>query len=295
MRELHPLSIFVAVAVTVFSAALLSDPVITAVFFAGALLTASLASVKRVVAYIGVIPAVAAVNPIFSHNGETILFFVNSRPFTLEAFLYGVNMGFMLCAAVLFMSAYSKIMTADKHLYLFGKINPHLGLLVSSAMRFVPLLKRTYTNVSDASKTMGMYSDEVFSHKIRARINSFTGALSQCFENGVITAASMEARDYGSGKRTSYTLFVMRKKDYAIIFSVLICAAVLAANAAEITFGFYPCLTPISSAKLPRAAFCVMSLCLPAAEIKERLFWKYSALKISASHTARAKELFWKI
>ena len=41
----------------------------------------------------------AVVNPLFVHNGETILFFMNDNPITLEAFFYGMIVAVMIIAS----------------------------------------------------------------------------------------------------------------------------------------------------------------------------------------------------
>ena len=40
------------------------------------------------------------VNPIFSHNGVTVLFVVNDSPITLEATVYGADTGLMILAVL---------------------------------------------------------------------------------------------------------------------------------------------------------------------------------------------------
>lgn len=295
MNELHPFAMFAATMAVVFSAAFLSDPIIMLIFLAAGFLTAALAGVKHLWTRGLIILGIALINPIFSHKGETILFFLNSRPITAEAFLYGLNIGIMLCGAILFMGAYSKVMSADKHLYLFEKINCQLGLLVSMAIRFVPLFAKKMKDISNAQKAMGMYSGEAVYDRLRERLSAFGGAMSWAFENGVTTAMSMDARGYGLRRRTSYSLFRFKPQDIFVILLTAVCTAVLAVTSDKITFSFYPYLSVLSAAKLPRIAFGVMCFCTGAVEIKERLTWKYSALKISPSHTARAAEIFSKI
>lgn len=78
-------------------------------------------------------------NPLFIHNGETVLFFMNDNPITLEAIIYGGVSSLMIVGVLLWCRCYGAILTTDKFLYLFGRLIPKLGLILSMAFRFIPL------------------------------------------------------------------------------------------------------------------------------------------------------------
>ena len=81
----------------------------------------------------------AAVNPLFSHRGVTVLaYFPSGNPLTLESILYGLAAAALLCCAVLWLGCCSDVMTTDKFVYLFGRLAPALSLLLSMTLRFVP-------------------------------------------------------------------------------------------------------------------------------------------------------------
>ena len=71
--------------------------------------------------YIPLFLLVTVTNPLFSHNGQTPLFFLNGNAVTLEALFYGVGLAVAVCGVMLWCKCFGKIMTADKTLYLFGK------------------------------------------------------------------------------------------------------------------------------------------------------------------------------
>lgn len=100
------------------------------------------------------------VNPLFVHNGETILFFMNDNPITLEAFFYGMIVAVMIIAVMFWCKNYNEIMTSDKFIYLFGKVTPRLSLVLSMALRFIPLFRRQIGAISKTQKAMGLYSTE---------------------------------------------------------------------------------------------------------------------------------------
>lgn len=81
----------------------------------------------------------AAVNPAFSHAGATILTYLPSgNPLTLESLAYGLGAGAMLGGVMLWFACCTKVMTADKLVYLFGRAAPALSLVLSMTLRFVP-------------------------------------------------------------------------------------------------------------------------------------------------------------
>ena len=100
----------------------------------------------------------ALVNPLFSHNGKTPLFFMNGNAVTLEAVAYGAAMGVMVAGVLLWCKCYSILMTSDKFVYLVGRAMPKLAVVLSSALRYVPALKRQAGKVQRTQRAMGWYT-----------------------------------------------------------------------------------------------------------------------------------------
>ena len=81
----------------------------------------------------------ALVNPLFNHEGVTLLFYFRTgNPLTLESIVYGLASGVMLVSVLNWFSCYQVIMTSDKFIYLFGKLIPAMSLILSMVLRFVP-------------------------------------------------------------------------------------------------------------------------------------------------------------
>lgn len=84
----------------------------------------------------------ALVNPLFNHEGVTLLFYFRTgNPLTLESIVYGLASGVMLVSVLNWFSCYQVIMTSDKFIYLFGKLIPAMSLILSMVLRFVPKFK----------------------------------------------------------------------------------------------------------------------------------------------------------
>lgn len=84
----------------------------------------------------------ALANFLFVHNGATALFFVGDMAFTLEALAYGAFTGVMLSSVCLWGNNAVRYVTSDKYIWLFGRILPAAGLVLSCAIRFIPMFVR---------------------------------------------------------------------------------------------------------------------------------------------------------
>lgn len=182
-------------------------------------------------------------NPVFSHNGVTVLFVVNDNPVTLEAVLYGVMTGFMILSVILLFRVFSSIMTADRLMYVFGRAFPKLGLLVSMALRFIPLYGRQRRKFENTQRTLGLYKNENVIDTVRGKIAILSAMTTWGLENGIITADSMSARGYGiKRRRTSFSMFRFTRSDALFLsFVILSCGFIFFCIATErLKTEFYP-------------------------------------------------------
>lgn len=235
--------------------------------------------------YIPMLAMVSLINPMFSHNGATPLFFLNGNPVTLEAVICGVFIGVSVVAVLYLCKCLSEIMTGDKILYLLGNITPKLALMLSMTMRFIPLFKERYRKASDAQKTLGIYSSDSRTDRIKCAFSVFSAVVSQSIERSVETSSSMKSRGYGIGKRSCYSLFRFTPYDGALIAIVSLCTALIAllSLAGVLDFGFYPRMTSISPNALRVLAYAIYALLafIPSLlEIKENFKWKYLISRI---------------
>ena len=130
----------------------------------------------------------AVTNPLFAHNGETILFFMNDNPITLEAFVYGAALAIMIVGVMFWCKNYNLIMTSDKFIYLFGKAIPRLSLVLSLALRFIPLFKEQIHKINQTQKVMGLYSTDSRMDRLMSGMRVFNSILSWAIENSLETA-----------------------------------------------------------------------------------------------------------
>lgn len=235
--------------------------------------------------YVPLFFMVAVTNPLFSHNGVTPLFFLNGNPVTLEAFLYGIAIAVMVIGVMMWCKCYSEIMTSDKFIYLFGKAIPKLSLVLSMALRFIPMFRRQMHKVSRAQKAMGLYSSKSFTDKIRGHMHVFIAMISWSLENAMETSASMKARGYGIKGRTNFSLFRFYVGDFlllvvcVLLFGITIVGAIMG----ETVFYYYPRMSELNFSPCAIAVYVAFGVCsfLPfIIEIKEAFVWKYYISKI---------------
>ena len=236
-------------------------------------------SLKLHLGFFALFLLLSLVNPLFSHNGKTVLFFLNDSPITLEAILYGaVSAGGIVTVLYLF-SSFTAIMTRDKLLYVFGSLSPRLALVLSMGLRYVPLFRERAGKIADAQRALGLYKEENILDKIKSDIRVFSILITWALEHGITTADSMSARGYGIRRRTHFSLFRFRRGDGILLALVLFCDALCAVGGAlgAFSFAFYPTLsapslTPLGALAL--GAFGLLSFLPILLETEERIKWR---------------------
>ncbi len=186
--------------------------------------------------------AIALTNPLFNHNGKTILFVMNDNPVTFEALVYGTASAAMIISVVYWFRLFSQIMTGDRLLYLFGFLSPKLALLISMTLRYIPLFGKQTKKVRQAQKALGLYREDNAVDTFRGELRIFSVMVSWGLENGIITADSMTARGYGTGKRSFYSLYRFQKKDLILLLTILVLFAVTACGIGygALRMNYYP-------------------------------------------------------
>lgn len=292
LLKLHPITaLLYFVSVTGFTFAL-SNPICTVISFICGLITALLLNgvkaVRLTLIYIlPMILLIAVVNPVFSHQGVTILTYLpDGNPLTLESILYGVFSGVMLSSVVLWFSCFSTVMTSDKLVYLFGRILPSLGLLLSMTLRFVPRFTFQLKQVRNAQKCIGRdIGDGSVFLRIRNAVKIISIMISWSMENAIDTADSMKSRGHGLKGRTSYSLYRFRSDDYIVIAVAVIVSFYLIAMmcTSGLEFYFYPVISGNICDLIALSAYTglVLLMLVPVfIFIKEELKWKRIKSKI---------------
>lgn len=228
---------------------------------------------------------IALTNPLFSHKGVTVLFFLSGNPITLESILYGINNAFMILAVVYWFKCINIVITSDKLLYLFAGFSPKTALLISSALGFVPRLKAQSERIRASQKTLGLYASDTWTDRLKGTLRVYSALITWGLENAIDSGNSMKARGYGLPHRTHYSLYTFRKCDAFLITLIVFAdiSFIFALSSNWFDFEFYPqiCYSQFemknASVMSVFVAFCLLPLII---EIKEGLKWKYYVSKI---------------
>lgn len=238
LEKMHPVPCFLyflaVMGLTIFS----RDPVILAESLIGAVTAAVLSEKTGAFPFLAVTAAaVTLTNPLFSHNGVTVLFFVGDLAVTLEALVYGLAFSVMLCASVLWGAVSVRFLTSDKYIWLFGRLLPSAGLVLSCAIRFVPLFAG---RTRDFIRSRGEVT-------VRETAAAFSASLSYSAEEAMTTADSMRSRGYGTAKRTFCSRYRMTGGDIRALVTVLLCGAACIALSAVGAgrFFYYPAVSEL--------------------------------------------------
>ncbi|MBO4217791.1 MAG: cobalt transport protein [Clostridia bacterium] len=288
-KEFNPTAVFIWYAAVLVITMFFSDPIIVSLSFLSAVsLMISLSGkkeIKPVLLFLLLVPVMAVINPIFNHRGETVLFVINDNPVTFEAFFYGMYSAFMIVTVLCLIRSFTKIMTSDRLLYLFGSFSPKMALILSMALRYIPLYGKVASSTARTQKALGLDIDDSIPGRIRGGTRVFSVMVTWALENGIITADSMAARGYGIKRRTFFSVYRFRKYDFILVaLSLLLSAAVIVSAATKtIDFNYYPKITGSGTGFLTTATYIVYTVMVMIPifiETEVGLKWKYLKSKI---------------
>ncbi len=166
---------------------------------------------------------IGLINPIFNHEGITIIGYMGDNPLTLESIYYGIMMSILFVNMILWFYVYNYVMTSDKLIYLIGRWFPSLSLVFSMTLRFVPLFQRQFKKVMRAQEGLGnSIQEKKFWEKLKWGIKILSIMLTWILENAIDTADSMKSRGYGLKGRTSFCNYYFTQKDIGLLVVILL-------------------------------------------------------------------------
>ncbi len=220
---------------------------------------------QRQVGYLlPVLLSMAVMNPVFNHEGLTILWYLpNDNPVTLEAVCYGLASAVMMGASIVWFNCCNVVFTSDKIIYLFGRIIPAMSLLISMTLRFVPRFKNFLQNVLRVQKAM--HKPETKKEQLQQALAAFSATVSWAMEQSIVSADSMKSRGYGLMGRTAFSIYRFEKRDgIALLTLALLClGACLPHLTGTMSWVYYPRMTGRLFGIVQMTAYlCYMGACL---------------------------------
>lgn len=185
---------------------------------------------------------VALINPMFNHNGVTLLYtFDNGNSLTLEAIVYGIVLAGTLAVATSWFVSINAVLTRDKFVYAVGRVFPTASLILSMSFRFIPLFIRQYKATAVSQKYLGSARVRTVStgkqnwwsrkwQKVRTALAVTSALFTWSLENAIHVSDSMKARAYGRRRRTSYTPYRWDARNVGLLCGIVVGAALVIAS-----------------------------------------------------------------
>lgn len=232
--QMHPIVNFIFFAFVIGFSMFIMNPACLLISLVCALVNALYLNGKKAVrlSVLYLLPTIiiiAIVNPVFNHDGVTMLaYFPWDNPLTLESIIYGIATAVLLSSIVLWFSCFNEVMTSDKFIYLFGRVIPSLSLVLSMALRFVPRFIFQFNVIRNSQKCIGRdISDGKLLQRLKNAAKIISIMISWALENAIETADSMKSRGHGLKGRTAFSIYRFSKRDAAVLSIIMTSGVIL--------------------------------------------------------------------
>lgn len=177
---------------------------------------------------IPLIGAYAAWFSYYHHFGITSLRmnFIGNQ-ITLEAVTVGIVRGTKIATVIMIFSCIFAVVSADKVVYLFGRISPCLSLYLSILLRFVPRVKQRARRIELSRRGIGKGCFQGNLLQCLLHMCSFLSILiTWTLEDFMDSAASMKCRGYSLRGRTAFSIYRFDNRDRSFVIAVFACITV---------------------------------------------------------------------
>lgn len=178
--------------------------------------------------------AYAAWYSYYNHFGVTNLRanFIGNK-ITLEAVTVGMVRGITAVTVVMIFSCIFAVVSADKIVYLFGRISPRLSLYLSILLRFVPRVKQRGRRIELSRRGIGKGCGQgnIFQRFLHT-LSFFSILITWTLEDFVESAASMKCRGYSLRGRTAFFIYRFDNRDRGFVVTIFACLTVILAAVA---------------------------------------------------------------
>lgn len=158
----------------------------------------------------------------YHHFGVTVIRqnFVKNN-ITLEAVCCGFARGLMLVCACLWLSCLHSVFTADKVVYLFGRVSPRLSLLLAILLRMVPRIRiqASRINTAQCGVGRGVGQGNIF-QRIRNVLRIFSMLVTWTIEMLTGVSESMRSRGSHLRGRTAFSIYRFDNRDRAYVIAL---------------------------------------------------------------------------
>ncbi|NMA95040.1 MAG: energy-coupling factor transporter transmembrane protein EcfT [Clostridiales bacterium] len=230
------------------------------------------------------------INFLINKNGRTILWqsplipIIGRIQISLESIVYTLVMGIRLSSIYILFIFYNKAMNPDALLSYLAIVFPHSALLMSITTKTIPYLAQLSKRTEHVMYVMGLDTkNKGFIERLKSRIPILKIIFMSSIEDSLSIAESIQARGYGSGRRSRYFQNEWRVKDVLVLagsfYAIGVFFLLLISGGA--LYNFYPRLDRIGDAMehLGILLSLIIALLIPAAMGLGWKHWKYLKYK----------------
>lgn len=234
-RALNPIVNFIYFAAVILMGMVFIHPLFSSIFFVTAFIYVlwlkRLKGLKVLALIIPVLILITFINPLFNSNGDTLLFNIGSFAYTKEALIYGFTTALAFGGMLMWFICFNTIVSSDKLSTIFAPLIPAISTTLILVFRMIPLYSKKIVLIDEARQGIGRGVNSKagnLGHRIKMGTSLINSLLSWSLDNSVCISSSMEARGYGSRKRSSYIGKRLDIKDIVLLciiiaFTITIC------------------------------------------------------------------------
>ncbi len=225
----HPTINFVFFVSVICFTILFKHPVFIAIsYVTGFVYSIKLNRIKGLVFNAVLIPFIAAFAFYYSqfeHFGVTNLGQTAiGNAVTLEALVFGLAIGTIIASVIMWLSCVHAVVTADKVIYLMGRIAPRLSLFISIILRMGPKIKERASKINTAQKAIGRGTKQGnVIRRVQNAVRLLSIVTTWTMENFVESSDSMRSRGYALKGRTAFSIYRFDNRDRGFVI-VIFCA-----------------------------------------------------------------------
>lgn len=205
----------------------------------------------------------------YEHFGVTVLT-VNmiDNQITLESLVFGIANGMIFATVCMWCCCIFMLITADKIVYLFGRISPKLSLFLSILLRTIPRVKVRARRIEISREGIGK---GVVQGNLWQKFLHFLSLISiliiWTMEDFVESSNSMKSRGYSLKGRTAFSIYRFDNRDRGLVIVFFWCLTIICMGVLfnQTTMYFDPMLimNPITSMSYVFYAVYAFFLLLP--------------------------------
>lgn len=215
------------------------------------------------------------INCLVNKNGRTIIWRGPNIPvfgrlqISFEALIYSLVMGVRLSGIYMLFIFFNKAMSPDAALSYMALLFPKSALLVSMTTKTIPYLAQLSERVGQVMHVMGLnVKEDGYRKGIKKRMPILKVLFMSSIEDSLSIAESIQARGYGSGKRSQYFRHKWDLRDLIVVISSIygVISFIVLKKTGGAIYNFYPKLDRLGDSIQNMGVFIsvVISLSIPA-------------------------------